>query len=194
MIIHHRPGELLESAVTDEQRRAKVTAPAATGGGIDFWIWTTGVHRMLVHLRLDLATGALAAVTPGGAPADAVAKAIAALAGTSVSLHASALKTLGAACASDPKAQKALLGALAGNARDDVRAGAADAAAGCGAAAVDPLLRAMEQDKTPTVRWKAATALGAIGDARARPALEKAARGDNPELQHAAKQALGKLK
>jgi HEAT repeat protein len=75
-----------------------------------------------------------------------------------------------------------------------VRAGAADAAAGCGAAAVDPLLRAMEQDKAPAVRWKAAAALGAAGDARARPALEKAARGDNPELQHAAKQALGKLK
>lgn len=65
---------------------------------------------------------------------------------------------------------------------------------GRGAAAVDALIHAMEDDKSNTVRWKAATALGAIGDTKARPALEKAAKSESPEVQYAAKQALGKLK
>ena len=195
MLVHHRAGELLLEATTGEQRKAKVTAPAATESAVDFWIWTTGVGRMLLRLRLDLATGALDAVQPGASPAAAaMAAAIAALAGTSASMHAAALKTLGGACAADPKARQALLGALAGHARDDARAAAAAAAPACGAAAVDPLIRAMEQDKAPTVRWKAAAALGVLGNVRARPALEKAARSDSPELQHAAKQALARLK
>ncbi len=194
LLVSRKQGELLLGATTDEQRKAKVTAPAIAGNAVEFWVWTTGVGRMLERGRLDLATGAVAYGPPPVGQDDAVANAIAALAGTSVSMHAMALKTLGGACASDPKARQALLDTLAGHTRDDTRAAAADAAPACGAAGVDALIKAMEQDRSNTVRWKAATALGAIGDAKARPALEKAAKSDSPELQYAAKQALGKLK
>jgi hypothetical protein len=194
MLVSRKQGELLLGATTDEQRKAKVTAPAIAGNAVEFWVWTTGVGRMLERGRLDLSTAAIAYGPPPVGQDDAVANAIAALAGTSISMHAMALKTLGGACASDPKARQALLDTLAGHTRDDTRAAAADASPACGAAAVDALIKAMEQDKSNTVRWKAATALGAIGDAKARPALEKAAKSDSPELQYAAKQALGKLK
>jgi hypothetical protein len=194
MLVHRKQGELLTAATTDEQRKAKVTAPTVIGNAVEFWVWTTGVGRMLERGRIDLATGALDYGRPAPGQDEAIANAIAGLAGTSVSMHAMALKTLGGACASSAKAKQALLDTLARHTRDDTRAAAADAAVACGAAAVDPLIHAMEQDKSNTVRWKAATALGAIGDAKARPALEKAAKSDSPELQYAAKQALGKLK
>lgn len=195
MLVLRKQGELLMGATTDDQRKAKVTAPQAIPGGIEFWIWTSGVGRMLEHYRLDLARAALEYVSPAPPSAnDAVANAVTSLAGTSTSMHASALKTLAGLCATDPKAKQALLDALARHSRDDTRAAAADASAACGAAAVEPLIHAMEQDKANIVRWKAAAALGVIGDAKARPALEKAAKSDSPEVSYAAKKALGKLK
>jgi hypothetical protein len=194
MLVHRRQGELLTAATTDDQRKAQVAAPAIVGNTVELWVWTTGVGRMLMRGRLDLSTGALDYAQPAVGQDDAVANAIAGLAGTSASMHAMALKTLGGACASDPKAKQALLDTLAHHTRDDTRAAAAAAATACGPAAVDPLIHAMEHDQSNTVRWKAATALGVIGDAKARPALEKAAKSDSPELQYAAKQALGKLK
>lgn len=193
ILVHQKQGELLLGAATDEQRKAKVTAPAIVGDAVELWIWTTGVGRMLERYRLE-ASGRLVFVPQVASADDVVAGAIASLAGTSVSMHAMALKQLAGACAADPKARQALLDALAGHAREDTRAAAADAAPACGAAAVAPLIKAMTQDGSNTVRWKAATALGAIGDAKARPALEQALKSDSPELQYAAKQALGKLK
>lgn len=197
ILVFRKQGALLMGATTDEQRKAKVTAPQAIpgGGGIELWIWTTGAGRMLEHYRLDLARATLEYVAPAPPSADdAVASAVASLAGTSTSMHAAALKTLAGLCATDPKAKQALLDALAKHSRDDTRAAAAQAASACGGAAIDPLIRAMEQDKANLVRWKAAAALGVIGDAKARPALEKAAKSDSPEVSYAAKTALGKLK
>ncbi|HWU86449.1 MAG TPA: hypothetical protein VN253_04215, partial [Kofleriaceae bacterium] len=113
MLVFQRPGELLMGATTDAQRKAQVTAPRAIPGGIEFWVWTAGVGRTLMRGRLDPARATLEYVQPPPSTDDAVANAVAALAGTSVSMHAMALKTLAGACAADPKARQALLDALA---------------------------------------------------------------------------------
>jgi HEAT repeats len=194
MLVYRKEGELLATAATDEQRKVGIEAPAIVEGAVEFWVWTTGVGRTLVRGRLELATGVLDYGPPVPGQDEAVAKAIAALAGTAAAMHAPALKTLGGACASLGKARRALLGALASHPRDDTRGAAAAAAGACGSAAFDPLLQAMEHDKSAAVRSKAASALGVLGDGRARPALERAAKSGSPELQQAAKQALGKLK
>jgi hypothetical protein len=194
VLVHHVEGEVLDGPQDDPQRKAGVTAPALTSGGaLELWVWTTGVGRMLEHYRVD-ASGRLERIPQVVSADDAVASAVASLAGTSISSQNNAIKKLAGLCAANPKARQVLLDALAGHKRDDTRAAAADASPACGAAAIAPLIKAMEQDRSGTVRWKAAAALGAIGDAKARPALEKAAKSDSPELAAAAKLALGKLK
>ncbi|HWO24155.1 MAG TPA: HEAT repeat domain-containing protein [Kofleriaceae bacterium] len=194
MLVYRKEGDLLATAATDAQRKAGVAAPAIVDGAVEFWVWTTGASRVLMRGSLELATGVLDYGPPVPGQEEAVAKALAALAGTSAAAHGPALKALGGACASHRKARRALLDALAHHARAETRAAAAAGAGACGAAAFEPLLQAMESDASVPVRAKAATALGALGDGRARPALERAAKSDSPALQQAAKQALGKLK
>jgi HEAT repeat protein len=86
-----------------------------------------------------------------------------------------------------------LLRALGSLPRPETRAAIADVAHKCGAAAVPPLIDAMENDKSRMVRPRAASALGRIGDGRARPALAKAARSEDANLVWAANNALKKL-
>jgi HEAT repeat protein len=188
-----REGEILETPQNDEQRKAKVVPPAVAQDVLVFWVWTSGVGRMLQQAKLDLSTGAFELAAPPVARDDAIASASTALAGTSISMQTAAIRTLGEAC-SDPKAKQALLDALANHPRDETRSAAADAAPRCGAGAVGALIHTLEHDKAPLVRGQAANALGAIGEARARPALEKAARSDDANLAWAANHALKQLK
>lgn len=184
--------QLLVAATTEQERKMNVTAPTRTGSVVEMWFYTGGMGRTLTHARLDLATGKLDRIEPPPPNAkQAVANAIAELASSpSPSQRGYALKTLAASC-SDPAASKAFFGALANHASDEIRAAAADAAPACGAAAVAPLIHALEHDKARLVRGKAALALGTIGDRKAIPALEKAATTD---IASAVKIALGKLK
>lgn len=194
--VARREGEILEAPRTDEQRKAKVGPPAIAGGALVFWVWTAGVGRMLQHARLDLATGALelgAAPAGPGAADDAIAQAIAMLASPGATMHGAALKTLAGAC-TNPKARQALLDALAHHGRDETRRLAALESRACGAAAVDPLIHALEHDRSADVQAQAVATLGDIGDPRARPALEKAARSEDYGLAIVAKDALKKLK
>jgi hypothetical protein len=194
--VARREGEILDAPKNDEQRKAKVAAPTITGGELVFWVWTSGVGRMLQLARLDLSTGSLDLGAPppaAGASDDAVAQAITTLASPSVTQHGAALKTLAGAC-STPKAKQALLDALAKHPRDETRRLAALESRACGASAVDPLLHALEHDKSADVQAQAVTTLGDLGDVRARPALEKAAKSDDYGLAMIAKDALKKLK
>jgi hypothetical protein len=191
--VARREGEILDAPQNDEQRKAKVVAPAITGGSLVFWVWTSGVGRMLQLGKLDLSTAALELGSPPVAQGDRIAAAITALGGTNEAMQSSAIQTLGETC-SDPKAQKALLGALASHPSEEVRRQVALAVKACGAPAVDPLIHALEHDQAKFVRTQAARTLGEIGDARARPALEKAAKSEDYSLAILAKDALKKLK
>jgi hypothetical protein len=191
--VARREGEILDAPQNDEQRKAGVAPPAIAGGALVFWVWTTGVGRMLQLGKLDLVTAALDLGSPPVAQDDRIAAAIAALGGTSPGMQSSAIQTLGASCA-DAKAKQALAGALASHPSDEVRRQVALAMKSCGASAVDPLVHALEHDAAKFVRTQAARTLGEIGDARARPALEKAARSDDSSLALLAKDALTKLK
>jgi hypothetical protein len=188
-----RDGDVLDTAATPEQRKAKVTAPATAGHTLSFWVWTHEVPRSLEHGALDLTTGVLALTPLPMSPAEAVARAIASLNGVSVGRHEAAIKVLADAC-TDPKARDALLRALENHPRVKSRVAVAEQIHHCGAPALDPLITAMEQDKASVVRQAAAVALGRIGDGRARAALAKAGRGEDANLAWAAKTALGKLK
>jgi len=194
LAVEQRGGELLTAPKNDEQRQAKVGPPSIAGNTLTFWLWTSGVGRMLYLARLDLSTGALELGGPPVSQDDRIAKAIEALAGTSLSMHQHAIETLAAACATDPKARQAVLDAAAHHDREETRAVAVDASPACGAAAIESLIKIMEGDAASTVRWKAAKALGEIGDAKARPALEKASNSSDPNVKSAATRALGKLK
>lgn len=194
MAVEEQGGELLLAPETDEHRKAKVGRPAIAGSTLTFWVWTSGVGRMLRFAKVDLATGSFDFTAPPVSTHDRIAQAAEALAGTSLSMHARALETLSAACASDSRARSALLDTLSRHNREETRAAAADIAAVCGAAAIDMLIQAMEKDASSTVRWKAAKGLGDIGDAKAKPALEKAAKSSDRNVQSAASRALEKLK
>jgi hypothetical protein len=191
--VARREGEILDAPQNDEQRKAKVGPPAIAGGSLVFWVWTTGVGRMLQLGKLDLSTAALELGSPPVAQDDRIAAAIAALGGTNPAMQSSAIQTLGAACA-DASAKQALLGALASHPSDEVRRQVALALKSCGPPAVDALVGALEHDAAKFVRTQAARTLGEIGDARARPALEKAAKSDDYGLAILAKDALAKLK
>lgn len=188
-----REGEILEAPQNDEQRKARVAPPAITDGALVFWVWTSGVGRMLQLAKLDLATAAFELGSPPVSADAAIGDAIAQLAGNNPSMQANAIRTLGAACA-DGRARRALFDALAGHATTEVRRQVAIAVQGCGAAAVDPLIQALERDKSTDVQSQAAKTLGDIGDARARPALEKAAQSQDHGVSLLAKAALKKLK
>ncbi|HEX4417155.1 MAG TPA: HEAT repeat domain-containing protein [Kofleriaceae bacterium] len=188
-----RNGDVLDTAATPEQRKAKVIAPATAGHTFSFWVWTHEVPRSLEHGALDLTTGTFALTPLPMAQAEAIARATATLNGVSVGRHEAAIKTLADAC-SDPKARDALLRALENHPRVKSRVAVAEQIHHCGAPVVDPLITAMEQDKASVVRQAAAVALGRIGDGRARAALAKAGRGEDANLAWAAKTALGKLK
>ncbi|MDQ3368466.1 MAG: HEAT repeat domain-containing protein [Myxococcota bacterium] len=196
MAVEQEGGEILTAPKTEDQQLAKVGPPAIVGPALTFWVWTSGVGRMLRFAKVELATGAFEFTTPPatGAGDDRVAKAVKALAGTSLSMHQRAIETLAGACASDPQARAALLDALARHPREETRAVAADAAAACGSVTVDTLIQVLEQDVASTVRWKAAKALGELGDRKAKPALEKAATSSDANVKAAATRALGKLK
>jgi hypothetical protein len=188
-----REGEILEAPQNDEQRKAKVGPPAVAGGALVFWVWSSGVGRMLQLAKLDLSTAAFELGSPPVSADDAVDGAIAALAGNNPSMQASAIRTLGASCTS-AKARRALLEALASHGNEEVRRQVALAVQGCGADAVDPLIHALERDRSTDVQAQAAKTLGEIGDKRARPALEKAARSPDHGVALLAKDALTKLK
>lgn len=185
-------GELLDGAHGGEQRKAKVGPPKITGNTLSFWVRTNDVPRMLEHGTLDLANGLLDLALAPLPPKQAISNAMTTLGSVAVARHATAVRTLAAAC-SDPRARQALLAALSNHPRVKTRATIADEAHRCGPAAVDALVTAMEQDKSGLVRRQAATALGRIGDARARPALAKAVRGDDANVAYAASNALKKL-
>lgn len=185
--------ELLDAPRTREQKQARVGPPATSHGALVFWLWTTDVPRMVERARLDLTTGALEIEPPKVPHEVAISNAITTLGSVNVSRHAVAIKTLARSCA-EPRPRQALLAALGNHPRVKTRVAVADEAHRCGAAAVDALMTAMEQDKASQVRSQAASALGRIGDDRARPALAKAARGEDANLAWAAKNALGKLK
>ncbi|HEU4727924.1 MAG TPA: HEAT repeat domain-containing protein, partial [Kofleriaceae bacterium] len=192
LAVAQRQGELLDAATTSEQRKARVRPPTITDNALTFWVWTTDVPRSLERGKVDLATGAVD-IAPPPMPRDAmIARAIATLGGVSILRHPAAIRTLADAC-SDPKARQALVSALASHPRARSRMAIADQIHRCGAAAVDPLINAMEQDKAAMVRSQAAIALGRIGDSRARPSLAKAARSEDANLVWAAKNALGKI-
>ena len=195
MAIERRGGELLTAPKNDEQTKQNVGPPVLDGNTVTFWIWTSGVGRMLEHAKVDLTTGAFDYIA-GPAPTqdEKIAKAIEWMRSTSRSYHSHALEVLGPACGTDAKARAALLDAIAHQKDETARAGAVDASSGCGAEAIDTLVQAMEKDAAPTVRWKAATALGKIGDAKAKPALEKATKAGDDTVKRAATEALGKLK
>jgi hypothetical protein len=191
--VARREGEILDAPQNDEQRKARVAPPAVAGGAVVFWVWTTGVGRMLQLGKLDLATAALELGSPPVAQDDRIAAAIAALGGTNPGMQSTAIQTLGAACA-DASAKQALLGALASHPSEDVRRQVALALKGCGPSAVDALVHAIDHDAGKFVRTQAVRTLGEIGDPRARPALEKAAKSDDYGLAMLAKDALTKLK
>jgi hypothetical protein len=193
LAVAQREGDLLDAPTTPEQRKAKVRPPTIAGNALTFWVWTTDVPRSLERGKVDLATGAVD-IAPPPMPHDAmIARAIATLGGVSVLRHPAAIKTLADAC-SDPKARQALVSALASHPRPRTRVAVADQIHRCGAAAVDPLINAMEQDKSAMVRPEAASGLGRVGEPRARPSLAKAARSEDANLAWAAKNALGKIK
>jgi len=194
MAVERRGGEILTAPKNDEQKKAQVVPPAIAGTTLTFWVWTSGVGRMLMLAKVDLTTGALELGGPPESADDKIARALEGLAGTSLSMHQHAIKALAAACASDPKARKGLLDAASGHKREETRAAAVEASPACGAAAVDALIRVMEHDASSTVRWKAAKALGEIGDRKAKPALEKAANSGDANVKSAATRALEKLK
>jgi len=194
LAVERRNGEILTAPKNDQQKQAKVVPPALAGNTVTFWVWTSGVGRMLMLAKLDLASGALELGGPPVSRDDQIAQAIEALAGTSLAMHEHAIGTLAAACASDPKARTALFDAMAHHAREETRAVAVDASPACGPAAIDTLIKILENDAASTVRWKAAKALGDIGDKKAKPALEKAATSSDANVKSAATRALGKLK
>jgi hypothetical protein len=185
-------GKLLDAAKGRDQKAAKVRPPAVTGEALSFWAMTTDVPPQLEHGKLDLASGALT-LEPRPQPLKiTVNNAMATLGSSAVSRHVHAAQALAAAC-SDTRARQVLLAALASHPRVKTRAAIAEEARHCGAAAVDALINAMQQDKSGLVRSEAARALGRIGDARARPALAKAARGDDANLAYSASSALKKI-
>ena len=141
---------------------------------------------------MDLATGALRHEPLPRPRADAIQHAIAALAGPSARTHAAAARALAAVC-DDPIAQAALLANLANHPRVRTRAAVAGVIGRCGAAALVPLISAMERDASGLVRSEAALALGRLGESRARPALARAAKSEDANLAWAAKAALKKL-
>jgi HEAT repeat protein len=194
MAVEQQGGELLTAPKNDEQKRLNVGPPAVNGNAVTFWIWTSGVGRMLRYAKLDLATGELAFPPEPGARDERIPRAIEGLASTSLSLQDRAIETLAAACATNEAAKAALLDAAAHHKREDTRAGAVDASPACGAAAIDTLVQILEHDASSKVRWKAAKALGKIGDAKARPALEKAAKSSDSDVKAEATEALEKLK
>jgi hypothetical protein len=194
MAAEQKGGELLTAPQNDQQKKANVGPPVIAGNTLTFWLWTSGMGRMLMLAKLDLTTGALELGGPPVSPDDRLAEALEALAGTSLSMHQHAIATLAAACTGDPKARKALLDTATSHQREETRATAVEASTACGAAAIDTLIKVMEHDASTTVRWKSAKALGDIGDAKARPALEKAATSSDANVKSAATRALGKLK
>jgi hypothetical protein len=185
-------GKLLDAAKTPAERKARVGPPAVAGNALGFWALTTDVPPQLEHGKLDLTTGALT-LEPRPQPLKVtVSNAMTTLGSAAVSRHVHAAQTLAAAC-SDTRARQALLAALANHPRVKTRAAVAEEARHCGAAAVDALINAMQQDKSGLVRSEAARALGRIGDARARPALAKAVRGEDANLAYTAGTALKKI-
>ena len=193
MAVERQGGELLAAPKNDEQKRANVGPPTIDGNTLTFWIWTSGVGRMLRFARVDLSSGAFAFAAPPGARNDRIPRAIEGLASTSVSLHDLAIETLSAACATDDKARTALLDAAAHHKREGTRASAVDASPACGTAAIETLIQVLEHDASSSVRWKAAKALGKIGDSKAKPALEKAAKSSDADVSAEARDALEKL-
>jgi hypothetical protein len=186
-------GDLLTAATTPEQRKAKVGPPTIKGGVLTFWVWTTDDPRILERGSVDLATGGVELGPLPVKPDVMISNAIKTLLGSSVRRHVGAIQVLAALC-TNPRARQSLLAALSSHPRDRTRAAVTDEIHKCGAAAVDPLIYSMENDKAAMVRTRAASALGRVGDGRARPALAKAARSEDANLVWAAKNALGKLK
>ena len=185
-------GEVLDAPKTAEHRKAKVGPQAVARGALAFWVWTTDVPRTLERGKLDLTTGALDIAPLPVSHEVAINHAMTTLGSVSVARHEVAIRTLAAAC-NEARPRAALLAALGSHPRAKSRAAVADEVHRCGAAAVDPLISAMQHDRSPLVRRQAAMALGRIGDARARPALAKAARGDDGDLAWTASNALKKI-
>ncbi|HLL22124.1 MAG TPA: HEAT repeat domain-containing protein [Kofleriaceae bacterium] len=194
MAVEQQGGEILIASKTREHERSKVGPPTIAGSTLTFWVWTSGVGRMLRLAKVDLATGAFTLTAPARSNIARVREAVEALAGTSLSMHAHAVETLSAACSTDPEARSALFEALSHHAREETRAASAHAAPACGAAAIDTLVRAMANDVSSKVRWTAAKALGDIGDPKAKPALEAAATSSDANVRSVAARALDKLK
>jgi len=191
--IAQHEGEILDTPKTPEQRKAKVRPPRLAGNTLVFWVWTTGLPRMLEKATLDRSTGALDLAVPPALRGAAIASAIAALVDVNVAIDVRALQMLAAAC-SQPRVQAALMRALGSHPREATRAAIADVAHKCGDAAIGPLSDLMEHDSSRMVRPHAASALGRIGDGRARPSLAKAARSEDANLSWAANNALKKLR
>lgn len=189
LAVNRRPAMLLERANDDDQRKHKFTAPVLAGGAVEFWVMTGSPGLTLMRGRLDLATGKLELAEPPRDDSEVIAGAIAGLQGAGYTI---ALDTLKQRC-TNPAVSKALFDALEHGQKDDLRARAAMAVEACGAAAVEPLIHALENDPVVSVRATAAGTLAKLKDKRARPALEKAAQSSDSYLAYAAKEALKKL-
>jgi hypothetical protein len=184
--------EILETASTAEQRKAKVQPPRFAGKALVFWVSTKGTPRRLEQARLDRTTGSLDIAVPPALRAAAITGALVALVDPNAGIDVGALRMLAGACG-EARVKGALVSSLANHPRVETRGAIADVLHRCGPDAIQPLINAMEQDRA-LVRSRAASALGRIGDGRARPALGKAAKSEDANLAWAAKNALGKLK
>jgi hypothetical protein len=189
LAVNRRSGAVLQAPQDDHQRTRGVTAPAIANGALSFWAVLGGPGLELVQGRLDLSTGTLELGAPSAGDDEAITNALSRLSGSG---YVSALATLKPHCA-NPKVSQALFEAIARGAKEDLRARAAMTVEACGAAAVEPLIQALETDKSLSVRATAAGVLGRLGDPRAKPALEKASRDSDSYLASVAKEALQKL-
>jgi hypothetical protein len=189
LAVNRRPGGILTAPRDDADRKRGVTAPHRAGDAIELWVLAGSPSLQLLFGRLDLASGKLELAPPAIGEDEEIANAIAVL---ETSAMSGALETLKRNCAK-PAASKALFDALAKGKRKELRERTAMAVEACGAAAVEPLIRALESDPEMTVRGTAALVLGKLGDKRAKPALEKAAKSSDPTLSYAAGEALKKL-
>lgn len=171
-----------------EPRSGTVEPGARVEGEAVVFDWRVGEGpgRALMRGRLDRGSWALAS-TPAAAEVDAVAEAVAALAGASDIGRQAAVATLAARC-DDPRAGAALLLAAKGTGAVETRAQAAEALGRCPSVGVAAVAEVLGADAA-AVRAGAAAALGALGGAEAEAALRAAAAG---ESDAGVKQAIGR--
>jgi HEAT repeat protein len=204
------------AAAADEEGPplAAIAAPAVAGDRLTFWAWSRPGKPRLLRLEVDLAAVRLTAqeadagdadadassASPdkggGAAPSGPVARAAAALAGSSDIDQMAALRDLAALCArKEPGAREAIERAARTLASQAARDEAIRSLEQCHGPETVPLLASLlAGDGDARIRARAARVLGALRDPAARPALEAAAAGDaDPKVREAARLAGARL-